>query len=213
MLLLDLDGTLSDPLVGIARSINHALTAHGYEPRPQATLGFCVGPTIDEIFITLANTRDPGTIAALVATFRERYGEVGYSENTLYPGIPEAIAALVGRGIPLGLCTSKRADFADCILRMFGLREAFRFVSGGEVGVQKWQQIETLLREGTITTGALMIGDRGSDISAARRNGLGGIGVLWGYGSREELEAESPQALLESPAALADLTCTTQTGM
>nr|WP_320132865.1 HAD hydrolase-like protein [uncultured Holophaga sp.] len=205
MLLLDLDGTLSDPLVGIGRSLNHALEAHGHPARPLEALAFAVGPPLDESLAKLSGSREPAQVQSLVASYRERYGRIGYSENTLYPGIPEAIAALRAKGRTLALCTSKRADFAEQILRMFGLREAFSFISGGDVGIQKGQQIESLLREGRIGPDACMIGDRALDIEAARRNGLKGIGVLWGYGSRSELEAAGPDLLLDAPSALAEL--------
>ena len=198
-LLFDLDGTLSDPLVGIGRSINFALEAFGFPTKPLPELAQYVGPPLDETFSVLTGLTGDLEIRALVARFRECYGEVGYSENVLYPGIAAAIAALADGGVPMGICTTKRGDFADRILRMFELRGAFRFISGGDLGIQKGQQIETLLGSGTIDGRTLMIGDRATDLVAAHRNGLRSAGVLWGYGSRAELEAEAPLYLLEAP--------------
>jgi phosphoglycolate phosphatase len=201
-ILFDLDGTLSDPLVGIGRSINYALSHFGYPELPLSDLAVHVGPPLDESFGIITGLTSPAALAGFVAKYRQRYGEIGYSENILYPCIPEALHNLVGAGITLGLCTSKRADFAEKILGLFGLRSYFSFVSGGEIGMRKWQQIQTLLETGAITQSTVMVGDRAVDITAAHRNGLDAAGVLWGHGSREELEAEQPRYLFSTPAEL-----------
>ena len=78
--------------------------------------------------------------------FRKRYSSVGYSENKLYDGIETALQDLYQSGANLGVCTSKRSDFAEKILELFDLRKYFKFVCGGEVGIQKWQQLEGLLQ-------------------------------------------------------------------
>ena len=164
-----------------------------------------IGPPLDESFCALTGITDAEQIGAFVAKYRERYAQVGYAENELYPGIPEAIERLSAAGVPLGVCTSKRVDFAERILRMFGLHEHFAFVSGGEIGTHKWQQIESLLADGRITRSAAMVGDRAVDITAAHRNGLSAAGVLWGHGPRDELEREQPRYLLSAPAQLPTL--------
>lgn len=92
----------------------------------------------------------------------------------------------------MGVCTSKRTDFAEKILEMFGLWDCFSFVSGGDVGIRKADQLGGLLRDGLIDRTAVMIGDRAVDILASRDNGLFSAGVLWGYGSRDELESAGP---------------------
>jgi phosphoglycolate phosphatase len=88
---------------------------------------------------------------------------------------------------------------------MFGLRSHFRFVNGGEIGVHKWQQIESLLARGKVSRSSVMVGDRAVDLIAAHHNGLQAAGVLWGHGSRSELESEHPSYLFSSPAELASL--------
>lgn len=199
-LLFDLDGTLSDPQVGITRSINHALVAEGFAPHDEAALCRFIGPPLDESFRELVPGADEALVHRLVAAYRERYGDLGYAENTLYDGVPEALAALVAGGATLGLCTSKRVDFAERILRLFGLRGHFSLLSGGAIGLPKWQQLGALRAAGQVPDGALMIGDRAVDLIAAHRNGLGGGAVTWGHGSREELEAEQPTHWFERPA-------------
>ena len=206
VILFDLDGTLSDPLVGIGRSINYALSHFGYAELPLSDLAVHVGPPLDQAFSVITGLSSSSALDGFVAKYRERYGEIGYSENILYAGIPEALHNLVGAGITLGVCTSKRADFAEKILELFGLRSYFSFVSGGEIGTQKWQQIRALLETGAITHSSVMVGDRAVDITAAHRNGLEAAGVLWGHGSREELEAEHPRYLFTTPAQLLCLT-------
>lgn len=208
-IVFDLDGTLSDPQVGIGRSINFALARFGFAPLPDEAVSACIGPPLDETFRALTGRDDAATIHGLVAAYRERYGDIGYAENTLYDGIPQAVAALAAASVPLGLCTSKRRDFALKILALFGLDRYFDFVDGGEIGVQKWQQLHALRVAGQVGPGAVMVGDRAVDLIAAHRNGLAGAGVLWGHGSERELRAEQPRYLLAQPAQLIDWTVAT----
>jgi len=105
----------------------------------------------------------------------------------------------------MGICTSKRADFAEKILVLFQVREYFSFISGGDIGIQKEDQLRSLLDNKIINENAVMIGDRAVDIFAARSNGLGSVGVLWGYGSEQELQEAFPEKLLERPDQLVDL--------
>ena len=205
LVLFDLDGTLSDPLSGIARSINYALSPFGYPERELSEIAACVGPPLDQSMRSLTGLRSANDVAALVAKYRERYGAIGYAENVLYPGITDALQALRDAGVPLAVCTSKRVDFAERILRRFGIREHFRFVSGGDIGIEKPRQIATLREQGLVGPSVLMVGDRAVDLVAAHANGLQSAGVLWGYGSRAELEAESPRYLFASPGELCTL--------
>lgn len=205
LVLFDLDGTLSDPLEGIGRSINYALSHFGYEPLALAALATYVGPPLDETFKAITGGRMEPEVNGLVTKFRERYADVGYSENTLYPGIIEALEILRAADIPMAVCTSKRRDFADKILAMFGLKQHFRFVDGGEIGTHKWQQMAVLLAQGKVSKSSIMVGDRSFDMIAAHRNGLQAAGVLWGYGSLAELSNEMPVRLFSSPGELVEL--------
>jgi phosphoglycolate phosphatase len=204
-LVFDLDGTISDPATGAARSINHALSSFGYAEISVESVSRYIGPPIDEVFAYLTGSASRAEITALIAKYRERYAEIGYTENVIYPGIVAAIETLSARAVPLGVCTTKRADFAGQILSLFGIREHFRFVSGGEVGITKEAQLKALLADGTIDARSLMIGDRAVDVQAAHANGLRSVAVLWGHGSRTELAAAGPSLLLESPEQLVEL--------
>jgi len=197
--IFDLDGTLSDPLLGIGRSIDYALDHFGHKRREFADYAQFIGPPINQTFEFLTGTNEPDVIANLVAKFRERYSDIGYSENTIYPGITEALGNLHRAGVPMGVCTSKRVDFAVRIVGLFGLSEFFRFVDGGDVGIDKWQQLEGLRTQGIATSNSIMIGDRAVDLIAARRNGMHSAGVLWGYGAKAELENEMPCHLFGTP--------------
>ncbi len=202
----DLDGTLSDPLEGIGRSINHALRTHGHAERELAALARYIGPPPGESFVELTGDADAGRVAALVATYRERYRDIGYAENTLYDGIPALLQSLRDAGAMLGLCTSKLPVFAEMILTRFGLREHFAFVSGAEhLGVHKWQQLEALRASGRVGADAVMVGDRAVDLAAAHRNGLQACGVHWGFAAPGELQAERPRYLVSTPGELADV--------
>ncbi|CAG9001465.1 MAG: 5'-nucleotidase [Candidatus Celerinatantimonas neptuna] len=194
--IFDLDGTISDPLDGIARSLNYALESFGYSARSIDELSTYIGPPLDQAFSSLTGKDDPLSVNALVAKYRERYASVGFSENTLYPGIAKILTELVDQGISLGICTSKPVQFAEKILIHFKLRELFDYISGGDVGVQKWQQLASLKEEGVITEKSIMIGDRHVDLDAAHRNHLKCAGVLWGYGSYNELKQQKPDVLL-----------------
>jgi len=201
-LIFDLDGTISDPIDGIWRSINFALEYFGYDPCPEEAINNCIGPPLDESFVSLTGERSSEKAQEFVRKYRERFARVGYSENRLYPGITESLMSLAKQGFPLGICTSKRADFAEKIVKMFQLSDYFEFISGGDVGIKKSQQIKSLLLDNRIDKRSLMIGDRYVDLRAAHENGINSVGVLWGYGSREELEAESPNYLLAHPQDL-----------
>jgi phosphoglycolate phosphatase len=202
VVVFDLDGTLSNPLEGFARSMNHALRLQGLPQREPHELARFIGPPLYDSAVELTGSADPTRHNRLIADYRQRYGESGYAENTLYDGIPEVLHALRDAGATLGVCTSKRADFAESILRNFGLRGLFDFVSGGDIGVHKWQQLQALREAGAVDAASVMVGDRDVDIAAAHRNGLQACGVLWGFGSREELQAESPRHLAEAPSQL-----------
>ena len=204
-LIFDLDGTISDPFVGISRSINYALESLDYDPVDPERIRPLIGPPLTEIFEILLGALQERDVLDLVDTYRERYASIGYSENRIYDDIPGIIAQLAGSGYRMGVCTSKRADYAQRIVEMFGLAQHFSFVDGGGVGIEKQHQIESLVANGLAADSAIMIGDRAVDVLAGKSNDLASAGVLWGFGERPELEEAAPDHLLESPADLLDL--------
>lgn len=204
-IIFDLDGTISDPFEGISGSVNHALESCGYDAVDPERIRRMIGPPLTEIFEHFLGDLAEHRMLELVACYRERYAEVGYAENLIYEGIPETIAALSDHGYVLGICTSKRADFALRIVEMFGLADHFRFIDGGDVYVTKHMQLERLVANGVDAATAIMIGDRAVDIEAAKNNALGSVGVSWGFGDEEELLGAGPDYLVRRPAELREL--------
>lgn len=204
--IFDLDGTLSDPLEGMADALNHALVSHSYPAQTVDALSRFVGPPLEGTLATLTGQEDEEHILSLVAAYRERYLASGFAQNTLYPGITSLLDDLKNTGQRLGVCTSKPAKTATKILSMFQLDHYFEFISGGDIGVNKGDQLQRLLETNTIDNDALMIGDRDVDLIAAHRNSLAAAGVLWGFGSHGELSEHNPMHIVENPAQLAELT-------
>ncbi|MEE2804737.1 MAG: HAD hydrolase-like protein [Pseudomonadota bacterium] len=204
--IFDLDGTISDPKVGIARSINFALECHDFESKDEDEIGKLIGLPLDQMYAQLIDATEFSLVSSLVVKYRERYAEIGYAENTLYDGMESSLDFLHSQTAShLGICTTKPADMAQKILEMFERDQLFEFVSGGVIGIEKYHQLEQLLYDGTISQNSLMIGDRFIDVRAAQRNQLWSAAVLWGYGSRAELESEQPSYLLHSPSHIKEL--------
>jgi phosphoglycolate phosphatase len=204
VLLLDLDGTLTDSRPGIVRCMRHALDRLGVSCPPDDVLGAHVGTPLRTAFGTLLNTREPAPIAEALALYRERYAVAGLYENAVYPAIPETLDHLARRA-RLYVATQKLAPYAERVLDHFGLRRFFAAVWGTDDGPldDKRAVIAALLRAERIRPAeALMIGDRALDVLAARASDVRTLGVLWGYGSREELLEARADGLCEAPAAL-----------
>jgi phosphoglycolate phosphatase len=199
----DLDGTLTDPKPGITGSIQYALQKLGRPVPAQDELTWCIGPPLRDSFVTLLGGEEQADRG--VAFYRERFGDVGLFENALYPGIAETLAALKPH-YRLFVATSKAHVFADRIIDHFGLRPYFEHVFGAEldgVRVHKYDLLAwALARTGTEASQALMIGDRSHDIVGARKNGMDGIGVLYGYGSQAELLEAGASHLCATPQAI-----------
>lgn len=202
-LFFDLDGTLTDPREGIVGCIRHALERLGCSAPPDPELDSCIGPPLRESFCRLAGE---ALADAAVEHYRERFRATGMFENQVYPGVPEALAALGAAGWRLLVVTSKPAVFAEQIVRHFELAQHFGAVYGSELSgalTDKGQLIaHVLASEGLAPGQALMIGDRSHDVIGARKNAVRAAGVLWGYGTREELTGAGADRLYESVAAL-----------
>ena len=208
-LLFDLDGTLTNPFQGITTCIAYALEKMGRPSPSKAELGWCIGPPLRSSFAKLLACDDPERIEKALGFYRERFGTVGLFENKVYAGIPEALDALQAMGHRLYLATSKPRVYARRIMDHFELSRYFKGIHGAELdGTRndKTSLISHILeRESIAVTEAVMIGDRKYDMIGAGENGVSGFGVLWGYGTRDELQASGASAFIESPYKLASI--------
>lgn len=194
-ILFDLDGTLTDPMEGITRSVQYALRAFGIEVEDRTLLCRFIGPPLAESFTNFYGLDDQQAMEA-VAKYREYFTPTGIFENGVYDGVPDMLARLKKDGKSLILATSKPAKYAEMILEYFGLRQYFSFVSGSNFDgtrVKKAEVIQYALEENGIEDleAAVMVGDREHDVIGAKSVGMECIGVLYGYGDAKEMEAAS----------------------
>ena len=209
VVLLDLDGTLTDAAPGIIACLRHALDDQGIEHPDDATLRTFLGPPLADTFGRLGLSADQTDRA--ITSYRERYHDVGLFENAVYDGIPALLAALGERGLVLAVATSKPTYSATRILEHFDLARHFAFIGGADLaGVRhdKAAVIAHTLAE-LSAAGALpaeattvMVGDRQHDVHGAAAHGLATIGVLWGYGDADELSRAGAVALARTPEDL-----------
>ena len=190
----DLDGTLTDPYLGIQRCIDYALDALG-EPL-QDDYRWAVGPPLRQSFADMVGE---SLADRALAAYRERYADTGWSENTPYAGVHDALDALRSAGHRLFVATSKPHIFARRILEHFDLLELFEQVYGAELDGTRGDKTSLLAyaldrQRGLVAP--VMIGDRRFDIEGAHANGLPAWGVLYGYGTREELQRAGAERLL-----------------
>lgn len=206
-ILFDLDGTLTDPEEGITRSFQYALHHFGIEEKDPARLREIIGPPLLESF-----TRQYGfsQIDALLAVdvYREYFSQTGIYENRLYPGVEEMLKTLQQAGKKLMLATSKPTVFANRILEHFNISQYFTFVAGSELNGNRSAKAEViqwaLATSGTNPRKAVMVGDRKHDIIGAIETNVDTIAVLYGYGSREELEEAGASFFAETPQQAAE---------
>jgi phosphoglycolate phosphatase len=203
--LFDLDGTLTDPGEGFANCVSHALSSLGCARHSAGEIRKHVGPPLQETLALLLEGTGVNVQDA-VALYRERYGTVGYLENSVYPGIEPVLRGLQARGIALYLATSKPTIYARRILEHFGLAGFFRGVHGSELDGTRSAKIELIAHvlgaESLDPAQTTMVGDRAQDVAGALANGVRPIAALWGYGSRDELVAAGATTLCELPSDL-----------
>jgi phosphoglycolate phosphatase len=198
----DLDGTLTDPKPGITRSIQYALQKLDHPTMPtEDELTWCIGPPLRASFVRLLGAETSADLA--VSYYRERFSDVGLYENGVYDGIGEVLTSLCASGHRLFVATSKPHVFAE---RIIGLRDHFERVFGSELDgtrVDKSHLLEYSLKQASVDPAkTLMIGDRSHDMVGAKNNGMKGIGVLYGYGSRDELIEAGAQHVCATPGAI-----------
>ena len=190
-ILFDLDGTVINSEKGITNSVKYALNKLEKPIPPYKTLRRFIGPPLSTGFSEITGL-DSETAKTAVKYYREYYPKKGIFECVLYNGVTELFAALEKQGKKLILATSKPEVFAKRITKHFGLDKYLSFTAGATFNKErdsKEKVIEYALKSAEITdrTEAVMVGDRMHDISGAKANGIKSIGVLYGFGSKEEL--------------------------
>lgn len=204
--LFDLDGTLTDSRAGITGSLRHALDRLGRPCPDDEVLATFIGPPLRGTLATLLDTGDPSLIEAALAHYRARYDEVGLFENRVYDGVPEMLEGTARLAAPLFVATAKLQHVATRIVTHFDLARHFAGIYGAEPGGRfdrKTDLLAHLLEERVIRAEtSIMVGDRESDIAAARIHGIRSIGALWGFGSERELADAGADRLCASPRAL-----------
>ena len=207
----DLDGTLTDPAEGITNSFVHAIKYFGLEVPSYEKLCTFIGPPLVTTFQKEFGF-DYEKCMEGVKKYREYFAQKGIFENKVYDGIEDLLAQLRDRGKHLVVATSKPEEYSVKILEHFKLAEYFDFICGSnmdETRSKKEEVIEYALGKCGIGSAGkskvLMIGDREHDIIGAKKNGLKSCGVLYGYGSRKELEAAGADYIIEVVGGLLEL--------
>lgn len=207
-IMFDLDGTLTDPATGITNSVMYALKKYGIEVNDRSELYSFIGPPLQKSFERFYGFSEDEAKKA-VEYYREYYRDKGIFENTLYDGIKELLQLLKERRRTVILATSKPEIFARQILEHFQLITYFDFIAGSELDGRRVDK-DDVIRYALDGCGindlskAIMIGDREYDIIGAQKLGIKSMGVLFGYGSRDELENAGADYILETVADLID---------
>jgi len=203
---LDLDGTLVDSSPGILASCRAALRALGHEPDETLNIRSYIGPPLEDVMQILLRAYGDNRVSEAVAAYRQHYGEHGLFGSAPYSGIGTCLEEMKRMGLRIFLATSKREIFATRILNHLNFSQYFDGVYGsvpsGELDHKPELLSYILSKQNLSPSHSLMVGDRRHDISGAHAVGMRGLGVLWGYGTRDELETAGADQLVDSPANL-----------
>lgn len=209
LILWDLDGTITDPKVGITRGVQHALAQFDIVIDDPDTLTMYIGPPLDVSFARHHDVPEHALEDA-IAAYREYYLDIGIHEVALHADVAEIVRSLGTSGRRMAIATSKPGRQAELVLERFGLLEHFAFVGGATMDATRRSKvavIEHTLRElgaaAEVRSAIVMIGDREHDVLAAKQHGLATIGVRWGYAEEGELEAAGADVIADSADALA----------
>ena len=204
-LLFDLDGTLTDPKVGITTCVQYALKEFGIEEPDLDKLESFIGPPLKDSFMQFYDFSEEQAEQA-VEKYRERFQDIGIFENQLYEGIPEMLHTLQSKGLFLAVASNKPTVFVERILEHFNIRKNFIVVVGSELDgtrVNKDEVVQEALNqlfgdEPVKKEQVYMIGDRKFDIEGAKALQIESVGVTYGYGKLEELKAAKADYIVKS---------------
>lgn len=207
--LFDLDGTLTDPGIGITNSVMYALDKFNIHVSDRRELYSFIGPPLQDSFQRAYGFSEEQADQA-VEYYRDYFRAGGIFENTVYDGIPELLTTLKKEKVIVALATSKPHEFAVRILQHFDLYPYFDYFGAAAMDGsirRKTDVIARLMNQfGVIDrSSVLMVGDRDQDIAGAKANGLHSVGVLWGYGSKEELQNAGADYLVAKPSGICEL--------
>lgn len=199
----DLDGTLTDSGPGIMNCAQPALAHFGIQVEDREQLRVFVGPPLRQSFARFGIPEED--INEAIRIFRARYVPIGKFENAPYPGIDSLLAALKAEGYPLFVATSKPEVTAIEVLEHFHLAEYFDRICGASLdeGRETKEDVITyLLAQIGAPEQAIMVGDTDYDVIGAKAHGIPTIGVTWGYGETEAMQAAGAVALADTPEEL-----------
>lgn len=202
VILFDLDGTLTDPAIGITNGARKGLERFGIQEPDHTKLYKFIGPPLLESFQVFYGMT-PEQAQEAVRAYREYYGVTGLFENKVYDGIPELLRDLRAAGKTLAVATSKPEAFSVRILERFGLAQYFHHIGGASFDSSRSSKSAVVayslgLCGNPAPETVVMVGDRKHDVEGAKNNGLQSIGVLYGYGGRPELEKAGADVIAES---------------
>ena len=211
-ILFDLDGTVTDPMIGITKSVRYALNKFGIEVEDLNTLCKFIGPPLKDSFMNFYNFTEEDALKA-IAYYREYFSTNGLYENTVYENFEDMLIALKNDGRSLIIATSKPTVFAEKILEHFNLKKYFDFISGSNLDntrTKKADVISYALEQQMINNMSeiIMIGGREHDIIGAKALNIESIGVLHGYGSYDELSSSGADYIVKDVSELKSLLST-----
>ena len=205
IVIFDLDGTVWDSLPGIVGCLEHTFEAFGRDVPDRSVLTANIGPPLQVMLAELGFPSSQIDEATLV--YRERYVAWGAEQAALYPGVPELLTELDDAGHRLATATSKGEGPARQMLDHFGLTEHFEVVGVASMDASSMTKVavigRTLAELGDPEPAScLMVGDRSYDVTGAAEYGIGCAGVLWGYGTEDELREAGALHILGEPSEL-----------
>ena len=212
MIIVDLDGTLTDSGPGIKNSVRYALDKYKVEVAEERLDSFIGPPLVDSFMRECSFEREKALEA--VQVYREYFTAKGMFENSVYGQMEETLKALKAAGKTVMVATAKPEVFARQILEHFNLMQYFDFIGGAlldETRTNKKEVLRYVIEANDIdVTKTLMVGDRQDDAGAALGENIDILGVLYGYGTIEELENAGVKNFVNSPAEIKDFVLSQQ---